>query len=225
MKTSYTFEREWRTVGRLPQFDQTTIKNEPMMFSADLEFAEEHGGIITRQFVSMLRNRYCEDVWIIDSRTHMLMPNWYPCIPGWHHDDVIRDRPDGQPNYDPTPSGRQRNHSEHVMAVFGTTAMPQFAVQEKMVLEVDYTVDPASGKMKNIYNQFDDQLVKMNPATYTVQSGEVIEFTWQDIHRGMPATENGWRFFIRASSNTKRPFFNELRKQVQVYLPTPNEGW
>jgi len=37
---------------------------------------------------------------------------------------------------------------------------------------------------------------------------------------------HGWRYFFRASVNTKtRGPLNEIRKQVQVYLPDADMGW
>jgi hypothetical protein len=41
------------------------------------------------------------------------------------------------------------------------------------------------------------------------------------------ANGNGWRFFIRASWSTDRVknCTNEIRRQVQVYMENPVEGW
>lgn len=48
----------------------------------------------------------------------------------------------------------------------------------------------------------------------------------EDYHRAIPATGSGWRFFLRASVNTlTRGPLNEIRNQVQVYLPSEHLGW
>lgn len=59
-----------------------------------------------------------------------------------------------------------------------------------------------------------------------VESGKLYEFDARDYHRAIPATGSGWRFFLRASVNTltKGPL-NEIRNQVQVYLPSEHLGW
>jgi len=44
------------------------------------------------------------------------------------------------------------------------------------------------------------------------------------FHRGTPATGNGWRFFLRAMTNTPQKANNEIRKQVNVYIEA-EAGW
>src|SRR6185436_5216061 len=64
---------------------------------------------------------------IIDSRSHMfVVQGSYPCIPGFHHDDVIRSRSDGQPDY-----SNENNRAEHCMALInGNIAPTQFLLGE-----------------------------------------------------------------------------------------------
>jgi len=47
------------------------------------------------------------------------------------------------------------------------------------------------------------------------------------FHQGTAAVQSGWRWFCRVSRNTKRALEpkNEIRKQVQVYMKNPMEGW
>ena len=84
----------------LPQFTQLEVKNEPMLWQCDRKFAYENGGPITRAFLDAIKKTNLADDLIIDTRTHMLMPGWWPAIPGYHHDDVPRTRADKQPNYE-----------------------------------------------------------------------------------------------------------------------------
>lgn len=69
--------------------DSNAIKNEKMFFNSDLVFAYENGGPITKSFIDNLPEEWKTNS-VFDSRVHMLMPGWYPAIPGWHHDDVPR---------------------------------------------------------------------------------------------------------------------------------------
>lgn len=201
-------------------FDADVIKNEPMFFSADARYAFAHGGPITSVFLDAVL-RKCgarpEDV-IIDTRSHMLMPGWYPCIPGWHLDDVPRTRLDGQPDH-ANPAYRAR----HYMAIFGDASRTEFA-QGKIELE-----DVPEGSGKIVYGEWhrDIEALVENGAVQVeaVREGHLIAFDWQDFHRGAPATKDGWRWFGRATVGSKRKVTNEIRKQVQVYMPAPNAGW
>lgn len=196
------------------------IKNEPMFFSASLEYIEVRGGALTQFVLSKLRDiLYDSELrplheFIIDSRSHMLMPGFYPCIPGWHHDDVPRTRKDGQPNYE-----NPEYKSNHLMVVIGKTAMPQFLRTTTVLPDIPEgrTIYQAWDRMINAAHSEDD--------FYTIGSGDIYEFDYQTFHRGMPAKLHGWRYFIRFSWNTERQITNEIRNQVQCYLSDPSLGW
>ena len=145
----------------------------------------------------------------------MLMEGWYPCIPGWHHDDVPRSREDKQPNYD-TPE----YFAEHRMCTIGNSAMTQF-------INVDTELDEVK-LGSTVYGVWNKEVEKKYADTkniYTVSSGEVVDFDWQDFHRGVAAEKRCWRFFIRASRGGHGKFANEIRNQVQTYLKDPEAGW
>lgn len=110
------------------------IKNEPMFFNSDFQFAYENGGEITKAFLNALPDNWKVRDLVFDSRVHMLMPGWYPAIPGWHHDDVPRAPiptgqhfiTAGQPDYD-----NPRYRSEHIMGLVNADVCPtQFIVGE-----------------------------------------------------------------------------------------------
>lgn len=209
--TMYIFTPEAKVVGHLfPSLNESLIKLEPMFFSADKAYAWANGGAITRAFIDQFLSGY--DDWIIDSRVHMLMPGWYPCIPGWHHDDIPRSGLNGQPNYD-----NPEYEATHRMLVIGKSAMPEFINQQVELYKVENDV---------VYKAWNEDLNRMEElSTQRVASGEVWEFGSNDFHRGMPSSEDCWRFFIRASRNTNRKFHNETRKQVQVYMSELEAGW
>lgn len=206
---------------RLKEYTPAQIKNEPMLFSASYDFARNHGGPITDDFLDCLAMDYghlLDDKLVIDSRVHMLMPGWYPCIPGWHHDDVPRTRRDGQPNY------RKLDYkSKHFAVVVGDCSLTQF-LYGKISLDI-----PRLGR--TIYKDWNEQInhilggTRRKPGLIPVQPGLPIYFDWQTFHRGMPATKNGWRMFIRASWDTDRPKLDEIRNQTQVYMSELEAGW
>jgi len=205
----FIFRPMRKVLGELPTFRQDEVRREPMVFAADFAGAIEMGGPITVAFMRFLDPK---KAWVIDSKTVMLMEGMYPCIPGWHHDDVPRNTPDGQPNY-----MNPDYLSSHVMAIVGEGSQTEYVDQE-------VTLPPVEGG-RIIYQVWDRVLDAMRPRVYTVPYRQVLGFEWSDLHRGTKAVKNGWRFFIRASTNTRREVKNERRTQVQVYMDDASRGW
>lgn len=195
------------------------IKNEPMLFNATQAFAYQNGGPITREFLASLPADWRNPDTVIDSRVHMLMPGWFPCIPGFHHDDVPRTGPNDQPDYD-TPAYR----SEHLMGLVNADICPtQFALGECFLPGV-----PDNDVVYRVWHQQVEALLRNGCLTsMEAQSGTLIEFNDRAFHQGVRARASGWRWFIRMSRNTDRTRSqtNEIRRQVQVYLDFPMQGW
>lgn len=198
----------------LPAFSDEQIKSEPMLFNCSGVAACEMGGPITRAFLLALGG--FENA-IIDTRSHMLMPGWYPCIPGWHHDDVPRSRADGQPNYE-TPEYR----SVHAMALVNGGICPtQFAIGE-----CDLPAVPLGGVIYKQWHPLVERACRLGTLDrLDAPSNQIVWFDWKSFHQGVPANRGGWRWFGRASFETDRKPTNEIRRQVQVYLEFPMEGW
>lgn len=202
------------------------VKNEPMLFNNDLRGAEKNGGVITQLFIEALPEDWKNVPLVIDSRVHMLMPDWYPCIPGWHHDDVPRVRSDGQPEYE-APTDR----SEHILMLVNAHLAPtEFAIG-KTQFDV-----PALGE--TIYEKWhcavEEYIAARLLETVSVPDKTLMKFNDRSWHRGVAATGNGWRFFIRASRYwdaegniiaRRNERTNEIRKQVQIYMSAENAGW
>jgi len=218
------------TDRRLPDFGQAEIKNEPMLFNCDLDHATRYGGWITQEFLDLLPAAWQNVPLVIDSRVHMLMPGWYPCIPGWHHDDVPRTRPDGQPNYD---EGQDR--SDHIIAlVNGDIAPTHFALGE-----ASFAIPDGPEPFYAVWHRKVEELCQQQwpfPSLerFVAPSNHLIKFNDRTWHTGTAAVANGWRFFIRASRYwdangepiaRRNPRTNEVRRQVQVYLADPFKGW
>jgi len=206
-------------------FSQDTIKKEPMFFNASVAYAKEHGGVVTRCFLDALPDGW--DTAVFDSRVHMLMPGWYPAIPGWHHDDVPRPAippgqhfiTAGQPDYD-----NPRYESEHILGLVNGDICPtKFALGQCIM--------PAIPEGELIYRKWHSEVNRLiaegQLEEYSSPSGKLLYFDWQAFHSGVKATGNGWRWFGRLSRNTDRQnqITNEIRSQVQVYLEFPMEGW
>ncbi len=203
------------------------IKNEPMFFNADLDFAYKHGGEITKSFIDNLPNDWKISQVVFDSRVHMLMPGWYPAIPGYHHDDVPRPEipvvqhfvTAGQPDYD-----NPRYKSEHILGLVNADICPtEFAIGSCFM--------PAIPEGELIYRKWHEEVMSL--LAYDVltlvkaKDRTLIYMDCNTFHQGNKAVSNGWRWFGRVSRNTDRVknITNEIRSQVQVYLEFPMEGW
>jgi hypothetical protein len=205
-----------RGAGFNSVFTDEEIKNEPMFFNCSLDFAYDHSGPITQAFMDSLPEDWTTDA-VIDTRSHMLMKGWYPCIPGWHHDDVPRSTLNGQPNY-VNPEYR----SEHLMGLVNAEVAPtEFALG---FIELDI---PENNIYRVWHPQVEQAVREHNLSLYKATSGFLYQFDDRTFHQGVKAAKNGWRWFARLSRKTDRVknVTNEIRNQVQVYLEYPMEGW
>ena len=210
------FEPKLRSVGTLSDRTAEEIKNEPMLFSADYSFAEKNGGPLTEEFLLLLDR---SKDWIIDTRVHMLMKGWYPCIGGWHCDNIPRNTENGQPNYKNPPFV-----SNLILGVVdvGTGSLTEF-------LDGPVTLpDPPEDLDSPLYGFWSKEINKQLAAgeiqSSIITNRSVIGFDSFTFHRGTPATGSGWRFFIRATTDTPQTAYNEIRQQVNTYIPV-EAGW
>lgn len=228
MKGNKIFNSQARAVGGFAgRIKNEAIKNEQMFFNCDLDFAYDNGGPITRSFIMNLPEDWNKSEVVFDSRVHMLMPGWYPAIPGFHHDDVPR--PDipvgqhfitaGQPDYD-----NPRYKSEHILGLVNADVCPtHFATGTAEFKEV------ADGDL--IYRQWHKEVLQHiedgNLKLWEAPDRTLLQFDADTWHTGQQASGNGWRWFGRVSRNTDRTkkITNEIRVNAQVYLEFPMEGW
>lgn len=203
--------------AELPAFTVEQIKNEPMLFNCDCATARKIGGPLTQAYLDVLPPEFINAKdFIVDSRVHMLMEGWWPAIPGFHHDDVPRTRADKQPNYN-----NPEYKAEHVMALIGDCCPTEFAIGTTKFPEVEI-----GGKYYKVWHPIVlEQIKRGELRSVEAPVNKLIFFDWQTWHQGTAAKKNGWRWFARGTKNTERKPTNELRRQVQVYLEIPMEGW
>lgn len=203
------------------------VKDLPQLYRADLGFAlAQNKTDLWRDILQVITSNLSEDLdradkfkYIsIDSRSHMLMQGWYPCIPGWHCDDFYR--PNGQPDLlNVTTFAEQRHH----MIVLGDCSLTEF-----MTSRMGYRSAPEDQNVYGFWNSYINKKSKTQKNSFeskTVKHGQLVSFGPTDFHRGMPATKSGWRMFIRLTESNHRQPKNEIRNQTQVYLPSVGNGW
>ena len=193
---------------------QNSIKNEPMFFNSSIEFVYENCGNITRSFIDALPLYWDHKDLVFDSRVHMLMPGWYPAIPGWHHDDIPRSGKMNQPNYEDIPY-----LSEHIIGIVGDN------ISNTELLIEPIQLPDVTGKM--IYKEWDAIINSKKRKTDNIQSNRLTQIDCFTFHRALPAISNGFRWFGRVSRNTDRinKITNEIRINANVYMPCINQGW
>jgi len=226
--TNKYFESDFK---RLNPFASTIpnalIKKEPMFFNSDFQYAYENGGEITRSFLDALPEDWKNEPLVFDSRVHMLMPGWYPAIPGWHHDDVPRAEiptgqhfiTGGQPDYD-----NPRYKSEHILGLVNAEICPtEFAIGNCLMPKIKEGDLIYREWHKEVEMLIEDNILQKHEC----EDRYLYYFDWQAFHSGTKAVSNGWRWFGRVSRNTERvnKITNEIRVNCQVYLEFPMEGW
>lgn len=173
-----------------------------MFFNANLNYVYQNSGPITRSFIDEIPLNWHNAVF--DSRVHMLMPGWYPAIPGYHHDDVPRSPISpgqhfltaGQPDYDNT-----RYYAEHLMGLVNGEICPTEFVIGKCAMR-----PVPEGEL--IYRQWHKEIEFLidngEVKTWLAPSGALIKFDWQTFHTGTKAIGSGWRWFCRLTSVSAR---------------------
>lgn len=192
------------------------------MFRASLAFARDNGGNITKKFVQHVieaRGTFDNTI-VVDSRVHMLMRGWYPCIPGWHHDDVPRSGANNQPEYD---ENVRAYRSKHIMMALDASDKPTLAMPQLLrgKVAVPWPLDDQAVT----YAVWDAHINHTECGALTAGSGQIIRFDCDTFHRGMPAQQSGWRFFIRATWSTQQKAENKIRRNANVYVPWSTSGW
>lgn len=222
---TFKFESDAHYIGMMPNFAEEVIKDETMFFNTSPEFARtQPNTLITKAFLDTV-DKYLTKTfgtipaYVLDSRVHMLMKGWYACIPGWHHDDQPRSIPNGQPNYH-----NPEYNAKHIMALVNGNICPtEFARGECELPDIE---DDEMYYKK--WHPLIDQMCNDGKLERFKAIGDpVIYFDNHSFHQGAMANARGFRWFARVSWDTDRTkkITNEIRRNANVYLPAPMEGW
>ena len=199
------------------------IKEEPMLFSASLDFASKNGGQLTKHMLRVIEGSLSRDIIahanmgyhpIIDTKVVMLKEGWYPSIPGWHCDGIPRCASSGQPDM-------SKLHEPVFHYIGSISSVSDLCPTEILNKEVDLDIDDSK-----VWKSADSGvrgLSDIEDNILSLRSGHVVRFDRQTLHNCTPAHSKGWRFFFRLSF-MGTPARNEIRNQVQVYTDV-NNGW
>lgn len=203
-----TFPTDLRELAKIEGLSNVSIKDLPQLYRADLEFASgksEALDLILRSIPKHPEFQYVS----IDSRSHMLMKDMYPCIPGWHCDDFYRATKDHQPSLETVLDAAP---AVHYILILGDNSRTEFPVGD-LVLP-----DPSSlSTDKPLYLHYDEIIDERNIEIKELEPETLYSFGPLCFHRGQAATKNGWRFFMRVTFSNHREPKNEVRYQTQVY--------
>lgn len=200
-------------------YDKSLVSEEPMLFGASWEFARKHGGVLTNSVMDKIQDKVMDLSFVqatkgyhpvIDTKTVMLMPGWYPSIPGWHCDGVIRKDQESQPDL----STLDEEVFHFITSMSSDDSCGTEIVTEEVVLDVDES---------SVWMSVDSEVEKLKPKTFSLENGEIGLISRSTIHRCPKVEERCWRFFFRLSFY-HMPVANKIRNQVQVYADI-NKGW
>lgn len=192
---------------------ESDIESEDMLFQCRTSFAWANGGEHTRAVLELLKQEIAPKIFAflrIDTRVHMLMPGWYPCIPGWHC-DFMRVSDSGAQ----VPDAKRDAEVQHYQLVTGGPE-PEFIVDRNLHVEVDGDVR---------WRKVD---AAMGAAFGTpIEANRIIYFDGNELHRGRPwrGEPGHWRYFFRASYFPEGcAYADKVRRQSQIYCDI-HEGW
>jgi hypothetical protein len=231
---NFIFEPEIKALPNLnicPTIAQ--IESETMLFSSSVDFAYKNGGDITRKVLDSAKDiiaemqEDCKDTHylVIDTRSHMLMQGAYPAIGGWHCDAYPRKNT-------PQPDLRKdiKNNKHFVVSIGDMNRDISCTEYLNSPLAVDYDEDRVWQSInKQVNQEFYERsgfgMMATGPQLERIDqaSGVPFIFNQETLHRAVPATGNGWRWFFRMSMYYNPPQ-NKIRNQVQVYL-SPDTSW
>lgn len=233
--TEVLFNRNPLVIGdSIEQPPTNELKNTFGLWNASLDDAVRYGGEITRLALRAMNIRHDRKHVIVDTKIHMLMKGMSPAIPGWHTDGAPRDNnknPGGSGKPDTfAQEGDPRPNRYHLL-VTGSGCLTKFIEHP---VWVPIPSEP-SYEVYNTMSNFIQQKTMEYPSmarepvrAMTIPSATVVEFDWWDIHTGVIATANEWRYLIRVAESDyyepRKDLREIIRMQSQVYAPT-NFSW
>lgn len=224
--TSIRFNRSPLVVGKsIEDPDDATIKSTPALWNCDLDTAIKYGGELTRAALGAMDLRGDRKHIVVDTKTHMLMPGFYPGIPGWHSDGVPRGA-DRNPAAKGDPDifaqeGMEDEAPRFHLLVTGSHCPTRFVTEREISLDVP--AEPHADLYKIVSQQLRDMQDYAWLGTMQTAPSTVYEWDWWQLHTAQAATGHGWRFLIRVTETDhfqpQTDLSKIIRTQQQVYVP------
>jgi len=197
------------------------IEGTPNLRRASLPDAVLYGGPAVRNLLERAPLVGDRNYVFVDTKVTMLMPGWYPAIPGWHTDGVPRGDKGDPTDYGNPSLPRQldlRSPRFHTV-VAGVPCLTEF-------LSGDYELEIEHDQDSQMYTEMTNLVSNMAYHGRIPQPRVWSSWDWWQIHRATESTVRGWRLLIRVTeSNLVPPTTNGfIRTQNQVYVPL-DSGW
>ncbi len=214
--------------GKMEEPPVSELKNTFALWNASFDDAVRYGGPVTREALRAMNLRHDRKNIIVDTKIHMLMKGMSPAIPGWHVDGAPRDNlknPGGSGMPDTFAQEGDDHFNRYHLMVTGQGCLTQY-INRPMYIPIP---DKPSYDVYTMMSEHVSDRVKQDPSLImTVPSCQAIEFDWWDVHTGVIASKNEWRFLIRVCESDyyepRKDLREVIRLQTQVYAPY-NFGW
>lgn len=216
------FNRNGYKLGKkINQPTQEEVKSTPSLWNASLDDALKYGGDLTREAIGAMNLRHDRKHIVVDTKVSMLLPGFYPAIPGWHTDGVPRGS-----KLKPESKGTPNIHAQEMLSdtrfhliVTGSGCLTKFCKQKDVELDINRL--PDFGLYKSITNQMKEKESALD--IVEAPSCTAVEFDWWELHTAQQAKKPEWRFLIRVTETDHTEPQSDLRQiirtQQQVYVP------
>lgn len=219
----------WRSgyqfAGRLEPPQGALPQDETPLFAADRVFAAQHGGLITRAFVSTLPQDPAVPV-VIDSSLVWLVPG---LAHGFELPSGGRQAHGRSPlrfAHEPFPGARQgvraaanRNRAAtYRWCVLGLDCTTEFAVGEVVCADAAEAMafwlpdDDTGAREAGIARRLAAGELGLRP----LACGDIAAFGWGCLRRARPAAASGFQLILRASIDDPRPVVNGRRNLAML---------
>jgi hypothetical protein len=207
------FKSDLKKLCKVEGLDDVDVRKLPQLYRADIDFVKTLGCDELNHIIDHLPAHPEYQHVSIDSRTHMLMKDFYPNIPGWHCDDFYRTEETlNQPDLE---NVLDKANCVHYILLLSDTSLTEFLASDIELPTSREILDKKTGKP--IYYHYDELIEEQNPEFVRLDEKTLYSFGPLCFHRGQGATKNGWRYFIRITFSNHYIPMNELRYQTQVY--------
>lgn len=222
----YTFSTVPVVVGAHTSINpsQAEVEATPTLRRASLEAATLFGGPVVRAALEQCPLQGDRPHVLVDTKVTLLMPGWFPAIPGWHTDGVPRGK-----NRNPAGTGAPDLSAQTVeegprfhTIVLGLDNLTRF-LRDPITLDIDHDTD--RDLYKEVSHKVNAQLVSLENPFVPHTTGQWLSWGHWNLHSATPSDGRGWRLLVRVTESDVPPSDTGfLRSQNQVYVPI-EVGW